>query len=191
MSNQPDTAPKKSNAYEMFILVLTILSLVVMVALLLPLNDATIRLLTVYDNMICVVFLADFAMNLARSSPKRNYFIGRRGWLDLIGSIPALGFFKFTALLRLARLSRLARITRLLRGDNKKAARCKTSSRIAVNTRPSSPSWRRSSCSSVSSVFVLQFESTSPEREHHDRRGRVVVGRRHDHHRRATETSTR
>ena len=50
MSTRPDTAPKKSNAYEMFILVLTILSLVVMVALLLPLNDATIRLLTVYDN---------------------------------------------------------------------------------------------------------------------------------------------
>ena len=93
MSTQPDTAPKKSNAYEMFILVLTILSLVVMVALLLPLNDATIRLLTVYDNMICVVFLGDFAMNMARSSPKRNYFIGRRGWLDLLGSIPALGFF--------------------------------------------------------------------------------------------------
>ena len=81
----------------MFILVLTILSLVVMVALLLPLNDATIRLLTVYDNMICVVFLGDFAMNMARSSPKRNYFIGRRGWLDLLGSIPALGFFTATA----------------------------------------------------------------------------------------------
>src|SRR5882672_483380 len=121
MSTQPDASPKKSNAYEMFILVLTILSLIVMVALLLPFNDATIRLLTVYDNIICVVFLGDFAMNMARSSPKRSYFIGRRGWLDLLGSIPALGFFKFTALLRLARLSRLARITRLLHGDNKKA----------------------------------------------------------------------
>ena len=42
MSTQPDNAPKKSNAYEMFIFVLTIFSLVVMVALLLPLNHATI-----------------------------------------------------------------------------------------------------------------------------------------------------
>ena len=40
MSTQPDDAPKKSNAYEMFILVLTVLSLVVMVAMLLPLKLA-------------------------------------------------------------------------------------------------------------------------------------------------------
>ncbi len=162
MSTQPDTAPKKSNAYEMFILVLTILSLVVMVALLLPLNDATIRLLTVYDNMICVVFLGDFAMNLARSSPKRKYFIGRRGWLDLLGSIPALGFFKFTALLRLARLSRLTRITRLLRGDNKKAL-----VQDVVTHRGQYAAFITVLAAfivlTVSSVFVLQFESRSPD----------------------------
>jgi voltage-gated potassium channel len=46
---------------------------------------------------------------------------GRRGWLDLLGSIPAFGFFPYTALFRLARISRLTRITRLLRGKNKKA----------------------------------------------------------------------
>ena len=162
MSTQPDAAPKKSNAYEMFILVLTILSLVVMVALLLPLNDATIRLLTVYDNMICVVFLGDFAMNMARSSPKRSYFIGRRGWLDLLGSIPALGFFKFTALLRLARLSRLTRITRLLRGENKKAL-----VQDVVTHRGQYAAFITVLAAfivlTVSSVFVLQFESRSPD----------------------------
>src|SRR5262245_28258974 len=114
----PET--KRSNAYQLFILVLTVYSLVIMVALLLPVSDATRELLTVYDNLICVVFLFDFGVNLARAHPKREYFIGRRGWLDLIGSIPTFGFFKFTALLRLARLSRLARITRLLRGRNKR-----------------------------------------------------------------------
>lgn len=109
-----------SNAYQIFILVLTVFSLLIMVALLLPLNQATIRLLMVYDNLICVVFLIDFVLNLKRSDSKREYLIGRRGWLDLLGSIPAFGFFKYTALFRLARLSRLARITRLLRGKNKK-----------------------------------------------------------------------
>jgi voltage-gated potassium channel len=67
-----------------------------------------------------VVFLIDFVLNLTRSDSKREYFVGRRGWLDLLGSIPAFEFFKYTALFRLARLSRLARITRLLRGENKK-----------------------------------------------------------------------
>lgn len=110
---------KRSNAYELFILVLTLLSLGIMVVLVLPVSEATRQLLTVYDNAICFIFLVDFFGNLF-AAPKREYFIGRRGWLDLLGSIPSLGFFKYTALLRLARLSRLARIRRLLRGQKKR-----------------------------------------------------------------------
>lgn len=120
MDPSATTAPTHSNAYELFIFVLTILSLGIMVALVLPLNQATIQLLTIYDNVICVVFLFDFFWNLMRAPTKREYFIGRRGWLDLLGSIPAFGFFPHTALFRLARLSRLARIARLLRGTKKK-----------------------------------------------------------------------
>ena len=82
------TEHKTSNAYDLFILVLTVLSLLIMVALLLPLNEATTTLLTKYDNMICVVFLIDFALNFSRSHPRRDYVVHRRGWLDLLGSIP-------------------------------------------------------------------------------------------------------
>jgi len=114
------SADRQSNAYELFILVLTVYSLVVMAALLLPtLSASTVQLLNVYDNVICVVFLIDFAMRMKRAPSKRGYFFGGRGWLDLLGSIPSFGFFRFTVLLRLARLSRLARITRLFRGQRK------------------------------------------------------------------------
>ncbi len=156
------TTSKRSNAYEIFILVLTVLSLVIMVGLLIPsLSRATRSLLNIYDNTICVVFLFDFTLNMARSSPKRDYFIGRRGWLDLLGSIPSLGFFKLTALFRLARLSRVARITRLLRGRHKRellddviqhrgqyAAFITVLAGFIVLV--------------VASVLVLQFESHSP-----------------------------
>jgi voltage-gated potassium channel len=114
------TASRESNAYSIFMLVLTLLSLVIMVLLLLPLNAATLEVLRFYDNLICVLFLIDFAVNLAASRPKRDYFIGRRGWLDLLGSIPSLGFFPISGLLRLARISRLARVARILRGNNRK-----------------------------------------------------------------------
>ncbi len=162
MSTPPGEVRKGSNAYDLFILVLTVLSLAIMVALLLPFSDATVQLLTVYDNVICVVFLLDFAMNLARAERKRDYFIGRRGWLDLLGSIPSLGAFKYAALFRLARLSRLARITRLLRGESKRdlvddivthrgqyAAFVTVLLTLIVLT--------------VSSIAVLQFESRSPD----------------------------
>jgi hypothetical protein len=82
MSTEPSTGAKRSNAYELFVLVLTVLSLGIMVVLVLPVSDATEQLLITYDNAICVVFLIDFFGNLFRAPTKREYFIGRRGWLD-------------------------------------------------------------------------------------------------------------
>jgi len=120
MEDHPESSEGQSNAYELFILVLTVYSLVVMVAMLLPwLSSATVHVLGVYDNVICVVFLLDFGLRMTRASSKRAYFIGGRGWLDLLGSIPSFGFFRYTALFRLARLSRLARIRRLFRGKRR------------------------------------------------------------------------
>jgi voltage-gated potassium channel len=108
------------NAYELFVFVLTVLSLAIMVLLILPLNSATDQLLRMYDNLICVVFLGDFAYRMRLAPSPRRYFFHERGWLDLLGSIPSLsGGFKYVGLLRLARLSRVARISRLLRSQNR------------------------------------------------------------------------
>ena len=120
MSDGTKQGAEFSNAYEMFVLVLTLLSLAIMVMLVLPLSEATHKALSVYDNIICFVFLFDFALRLKRAPTKRQYFIGERGWLDLIGSLPSFGILRFAALLRLARLSRLARVMRLLGGQKKK-----------------------------------------------------------------------
>jgi voltage-gated potassium channel len=111
---------KESIGYSIFMLVLIVFSLVIMVLLLLPLDQATIEALLFFDNAICVFFLVDFGINLARSHPRRDYFIARRGWLDLLGSIPALGIFPASGLFRLARISRLMRATPLLRGKNRR-----------------------------------------------------------------------
>ena len=77
MSARSTRASQPSHAYELFILVLTVLSLVIMVALVLPFSPITNQLLLVYDNLICAVFLFDFFTNLRRASPKRAYLIGR------------------------------------------------------------------------------------------------------------------
>ena len=49
------------------------------------------QLLRFYDNLICVIFLIDFFLNLRGAAKKSDYFIGQRGWLDLLGSIPSFG----------------------------------------------------------------------------------------------------
>jgi voltage-gated potassium channel len=154
---------RQGNAYQIFILVLTVLSLVIMVWQLLPVSEQTRSLLNWYDNAICFIFLYDFTMNMidARKN-KTNYFIKERGWLDLLGSIPSFGLTTYGGLLRLARLSRLARIARLIRGQNKKAMiddivqnRNQYTAFITILL--------TAIVLTVCSVLVLQFESKNPD----------------------------
>ena len=162
MTAQAPELRTHGNSYNIFILVLTIFSLAIMVLLLLPVTQAEHDLLLLYDNAVCVIFLFDFAMNLAGSKPKRAYFIDQRGWLDLLGSLPSLGFLRITALLRLARLSRLARITRLLRGQAGKDLvldvlqnRSQYATFITILL--------AGIVLSVSSLLVLEFETRAPD----------------------------
>jgi voltage-gated potassium channel len=162
MTAQAPVLREHGNSYNIFILVLTLFSLAIMAVLLLPLDDDTRDLLTLYDNVICVIFLGDFAMNLAGSRPRSAYFIKQRGWLDLLGSIPSFSFIPFTALFRLARLSRLVRIGKLLSGKNRKALvadvlhnRGQYATFITILA--------AGMVLSIASVLVLQFESKAPD----------------------------
>jgi voltage-gated potassium channel len=162
MTRQAPELRTHGNSYNIFILVLTIFSLAIMVLLLLPLNEETKTLLQMYDNAICVIFLGDFAFNLAGARPRRGYFIGQRGWLDLLGSIPSVGIFQLGALFRLARLSRLARITRLLRGQAGKD--------LVVDVLQNRSQYATfitillaGIVLSVASILVLQFEAGAPD----------------------------
>ena len=167
---QATTSPRvHSNAYNIFILVLTVLSLAVMVVMLLPVSEATRELLSFYDNLICIIFLIDFFYNLLTTPKKSDYFIRQRGWLDLLGSIPSLGITQYGALLRLARLSRFARIAKLLRGENKKQL-----IKDVLDNRSQYAAFITVLLAlivlTVASVLVLQFESASPD-------GKILTGR--------------
>ena len=121
MTRQVIREPHHSTSYEIFILVLTLLSLGVMALLLLPLNQATIDLLTFYDNLICFVFLFDFAAQPRRhAAPARVLHPRAAAGSTCSDRSRASGCSEYAALLRLARLSRLARIARLLRGQKRK-----------------------------------------------------------------------
>jgi voltage-gated potassium channel len=158
---QATTLRQHGNAYNIFILVLTLFSLALMVLLLLPVNAETRQLLTVYDNAVCVIFLIDFTYNITGAQPRSGYFIHQRGWLDLLGSIPTLGFFQLTALFRLARLSRLARIRKLMGGQKRnELVRDVLDNRGQYATFITILAAGMVLC--VASILVLQFESGAP-----------------------------
>jgi voltage-gated potassium channel len=150
------------NSYNIFILVLTVYSLVLMGVLLLPLDPDTRSTVNVWDNAICVVFLIDFFYNLTGARPRRAYLVGQRGWLDLLGSIPSFSFFPLAGLLRIFRIFRLTRIAKIFRGQNQKQVvsdvlrnRGQYATFITILL--------GGMVLSVASILVLQFESHAPD----------------------------
>jgi voltage-gated potassium channel len=107
-------------SYDLFILILTVFSLLVAVGLIfLPANPAADAILFRVDYIICVLFLLDFSLSLWRAPKRADYFFKRGGWLDLLGTIPAVPGLSWTAIFRLARLNRLARIIQHLQGKDR------------------------------------------------------------------------
>jgi voltage-gated potassium channel len=154
---------KQSLAYNIFILVITVLSLIFMVLLLFPLAAQTIDLLRYYDNLFCFIFLIDFLITLNAVPSPSEYFFRRGGWLDLLGSIPTFGTaFRFTALLRLARLNRLIRILRQMSG-----MKMRDLVRDVVQYRSQYALFITLLAAilvlTTASLLVLQFESQSPQ----------------------------
>ena len=104
----PDPKPE-SMAYMLFVLILSGLSLVVLAArTMLPLTAASKVVLDHADNIVCGLFLIDFAISMYRSDKKLRYFL-TWGWLDLVSSVPMVEPF------RLGRIARMIRIVRVLR----------------------------------------------------------------------------
>jgi voltage-gated potassium channel len=110
----------KSNSYTIVVLIMTLFSLAIMgVQFLLPEGSETWKLANLYNNLSCIFFLIDFVLHMIAEPVKRDYFIGQRGYFDLLGSVPSFGFSQYTAILRLFRLSRLFRLRRFLNPENR------------------------------------------------------------------------
>ncbi len=105
MSERP--AELQAPGYEIFIGLLAVISLVNLAITVLPFSEDTKGIAKIIDIPLTMIFLLDFSSRLLRSHPRRVYFVEQRGWLDLLGSLPA-GF-------KLFRIFRLVRVIRLLR----------------------------------------------------------------------------
>ncbi|MBK8931551.1 MAG: ion transporter [Chloroflexi bacterium] len=92
----------------MFILALSVLSLVNLVLDLFIQESALIQITILADKVLSLIFLADFLYRLSSAPSKKGYFIQELGWLDLLGSLP----FPRIRILRLARIIRAVRLMR-------------------------------------------------------------------------------
>lgn len=107
---------EKSSLYELFMGLLTIMSLVIMFLILVVRAPEVEAILYGTDTLLCLLFLVDFAKRLRAAPDRPSYLFGPRpgrslpqGMLDLLSSIPSLGIFRFFRVFRLARVARLLR----------------------------------------------------------------------------------
>jgi voltage-gated potassium channel len=99
----------KNPGYEIFIGVLSVLSIVNLALAYLVRGDPALQqVLRAMNALFSVVFLIDFAYRLATAPARLGYFFRGFGWADLLASLP-LAQAKFLRVFRLVRVFRLLR----------------------------------------------------------------------------------
>jgi voltage-gated potassium channel len=100
-----------------FDILIIILSIYVLIALLVDsffkLTPEMSKLLYLIDNIICVVFLIDFANRFIKAPSKLQFM--KWGWIDLISSVPSFEFLRYGRLIRVFRILRILRAFRSVR----------------------------------------------------------------------------
>jgi voltage-gated potassium channel len=116
--------PERISNFELFILLLTMLSMVNLIVFLLPLPAEIKQVFAVMSNVYCLFFLFDFFIRLKKSVPKSDYFLKKLGFLDLLGSIPFAPFaiFRLYRVIKYVHILKVYTIRRLLNDINERRA---------------------------------------------------------------------
>lgn len=103
-----ERAGLKNPGYEIFVGLLSILSIVNLVLIYVVQDEALDYVLAIMNVPITVIFLIDFLYRLKTAPSKSDYFFRNWGWADLLASLP----FQQTKILRLFRLVKVYRLLR-------------------------------------------------------------------------------
>jgi voltage-gated potassium channel Kch len=134
----------KSTGYEIFIGVLSVLSITNIVLVAVYVDDEALRVvLSAMNVLFSAIFLGDFAYRLFTAPSRSAYFFRHFGWADLLASLPFPQF-------KILRVFRLIRVIRLLR-----ALGPRTIARTLIRDRAGSALF----VLLLMGIFVLQFGS--------------------------------
>lgn len=106
-----DLSEEKKESLGTLDLLILLLSIYVLAALFVDtvftLPPEISKMLNYIDDGICVVFFIEFFIRFRAAKSKREFM--KWGWIDLIASIPMIGFMRAGRLFRLIRILRLVR----------------------------------------------------------------------------------
>lgn len=98
----------KNTTYEIFIGVLSILSIANIALYYLIPSDNVSAVVLIMDSFLTLIFLSDFAYRLFTADSKRDYILRQFGWADFLASLP-MPQLKFLRLFRVFRAGRMMR----------------------------------------------------------------------------------
>ena len=100
----------KSTGYELFILLLSLVSILNMAVVFLSafvlFDKDTLDVVALIDIILTFFFLFDFAYRILTTSAKSIYFFKKWGWADLLACIPMFRIFRLFRIVRAGRLMR-------------------------------------------------------------------------------------
>jgi len=153
MNNFGGDNSRKTKPYDLFIMVVSFLSLYPAVRLLFNVeNEEMQTTLIALDWVFSIIFMLDFILAFIQAPSKLQFL--KWGWIDFFGSLPEV------SLLRPLRLLRVIRIIRIFRRTNKDDIL-----NLFTNELPQSIFWITASIIMilliVSSTLILYFEKAS------------------------------
>src|SRR4051812_8285803 len=92
----------KSTGYEIFLAVLSVLSIVNLALVYAVDADSLRTVLLAMNGLLSLIFFGDFTYRLLTAPAKGDYFLRQYGWADLLASLP----FEQFKVLRIFRLLR-------------------------------------------------------------------------------------
>jgi voltage-gated potassium channel len=99
----------KNAGYEIFVGILSILSIVNIVLAFFAEDPNLETVLRIMNGLFSIIFLGDFSYRLFTAESKFQYFFRQFGWADLLASLP----FEAAKILRIFRLVRVVRLLRV------------------------------------------------------------------------------
>lgn len=101
--------PARNATYDLFILALSVLSIVNLALILLIRRGVVESVVLTIDLFLSAIFFADFLYRLWRAQSKWRYILREFGWADLLSSLPLIHFniLRVFSILRIVHLLRL------------------------------------------------------------------------------------
>lgn len=109
MAHAAEKRELKNTSYELFILLVSLLSILNLILLIIPGVDTVVKgVVKIMDAFLTVAFLGDFLYRLFTAESRSDYILRNWGWADLLASMPVQQ-------LKIFRLFRIAKVFRLMR----------------------------------------------------------------------------